>query len=291
MFISTKYGLGQSFSTVTLEQHWGMETVLTYNPRIDHELTHSQAYLIAQITLYISLGLSKLDWFLLLHTIFLTGPNTRPVLTRITTGLIVISTILSVLSVSIECLHRGLSPEKPSETCSGIPTRYLVVFILDITTDLFLVLLPSYLIMPVQMKRKKKLKFAGIFALRLTLVAPATMSFVFWQDTLHSRNLETVRANALAIQAAQLWFSIILCMATRLIKLIRCFNTYSGMGPGFPEPSDQGGCELDTATSTRNGSSSMPEIVWESGLQRCTQEKDSESQKSTAALCKPQRCA
>jgi len=289
--MSVNLGFGQSFSTITLEQYWKMEKVLIYNFRIHHELTHSQYYLSAQVTLYISLGLLKLDWVLLVHNIFLSGHGTGPVLIRITTGVIVLSTVSSVLSISIKCLP------KPSEACSGMSTRYTFVFVLDVITDAFLALLPSYLIMPVGLKRMKKLKVAGVFAVRLTLVALAIVSFVYWQDKLQSRNLETARANALAIKAVQLWFSIIFCMAIRLIKLIECFNTNSGMGLGFAGLSDRGGCELDTHTSTRNWSSSTerdaqtPVKAGVSELEWCTREQDDTSQKSTVALWKPRQCA
>lgn len=267
-----------------------MIKVMTSNFRIDHELTRTQSYLSAQITLYISLGLLKLDWILLLRKIFLTGHDTRPLLVCITTGVIILSTSFSVLSFFIGCLLKDLSPEKPSEKCSGMPTHYMVSFILDMTTDVFLALLPSYLIMPVQTDLKRKLKFSGVFAVRLTLVALATISFVFWQDTLHSRNPEAARAIALAIQAAQLWCSIILCMAIRLIKLIRCFNTNNGMGLGFIKPIVQGGRELDTNTSTRNGSpgtergAKTSATTWDGGAGYCA------SQKSTEVLLVPERC-
>jgi hypothetical protein len=168
-----------------------------------------------------------------------------------------------------------------------MPTRYLIASIMDITTDVFLASLPIYLVMPVETSLETKLKVVGTFALRLTLVALATVSCVFWQDSLHSKSLDTARASALALQEAQLWWSIIVCMAIRLMKLIKLFNTGSGMGSNFTASPIQGGIGIDCYGVTHNTSSSTRKNfkLPVSGTPLDIELAECASQKSTVGLC------
>jgi hypothetical protein len=271
-----------------------MAKVLTSDFRIDHELTCSQTYQGGQLTLFISLGLLKLDWTLLLQSTLTPGRDTRRIVVNISIGVMALWTISRVFSIFIHCSAKGLSPQTPSQTCSGLWTRYLFLYVTDATTDIYLALLPVYLIMQVQISWSKKLRVVIILALRCTPIVPASLFFFKWQGLLHSDNPGTAQADAVALQEAQLWWSMFIGMVIRLRELIKRFNTNSGMNSGVIQPSVRDACELDRDKSTQKTSSSTRQSVetpmFESSsdieLQGFDGEHDCASQKSTTELWK-----
>lgn len=225
LLASLSAGLAKSFASLSDEQYVQM----------------ASTFASGQITIYISLGFSKLSAILLVQRLFISEMKKAWTTCNAIIGSIIIWTIMSTLLVSVDCSPPSLSPKTPSDICSGIETRYLFVIITDALTDLILAVVPTYLIRNLQMSTHFKLQVLGIFAVRLPLILLAGLFYKAWHLSLYSEDHGVTRTYALVLQQCQVCFSIIASTIPCLKSFIQSFDTGSGVKPGFGYSSKSSG--------------------------------------------------
>lgn len=205
-----------------------------------HASNDLQTYAGSQITVYITLGFSKLASILLVRRLFIRDMKSAWAICNIITILVIVWTIVSAMLISVGCKLDSLSPKNPSDICSGLQARYLFVVITDAMTDLVLSFIPTYLCRHLQMDMNFKLQVLGIFALRLPVLALAGLFFKAWVDSTHSNNYGVDRTTSLIYQQCQLCCSLIAATVPCLKSFIQSFDTGSGQKAGFGSSSRSG---------------------------------------------------
>jgi hypothetical protein len=152
---------------------------------------------------------------------------------NIVVALMFVWTLLVVFMVSIGCSPRSTAPQTEAEICPGIYTRYQVVAITDAITDVFLVLVPTYLVWQLQMAVSLKMQVVAVFAFRLPLIPLSFLALTSWNRSLHSNNPGVDRSTAILFQQSELCFSLIAGTVPCLKSFIRSFDTGSGVKVGY----------------------------------------------------------
>jgi hypothetical protein len=231
-------GLSKSYTTISEEQYSRMARVCPRTPRL-HHLT-SQTQMAAQITTYLTLGLSKMATILIVRRLFTVDMKEPWRVCNIVTGCVVAWTFTSALLVSVGCSAESVSPQTPTQTCPGIRSRYLAVTITDAVTDILLTVTPAYLCRQLNMKVWFKLQVLGIFALRLPLVILSAFFFRSWTRSLDHANPGVARTRPLVYQQCQICYSIIVGTIPSLKAFLQSFDTGSGVKAGFGSSSQYG---------------------------------------------------
>ncbi|KAJ4986526.1 hypothetical protein SVAN01_07962 [Stagonosporopsis vannaccii] len=224
LLVSLSAGLARTFDSLVDEQYARM----------------ASTYSSGQIAIYVSLGLSKLASTLLVRRLFIRDMKNAWIMCNILVGIVTLWTLVSAVLVSAGCTNESLSPKTPSNICPSIQTRYLFVLVTDCITDAMLAFIPTYLCRHLQMNMLLKLQVLGIFALRLPLLALASLFYKCWTSSLHSDNPGVDRSKALAYQQSQLCFSLISATIPCLKSFIQSFDTGSGQKAGFGYSSNSG---------------------------------------------------
>jgi hypothetical protein len=211
----------------------------------------SQTQMAAQITAYLTLGLSKMATILIVRRLFTVDMKEPWRICNIITGCVVAWTIASALLISAGCSAESISPQTPTQTCPGIRSRYLVVTITDALTDILLTVTPAYLCRQLNMKVWFKLQVFGIFALRLPLVVLSAFFFRSWTRSLTHANPGVARTRPLVYQQCQICFSIIVGTIPSLKAFLQSFDTGSGVKAGFGYSSSQYGSGGSGARQSR----------------------------------------
>jgi hypothetical protein len=194
----------------------------------------------AQITTYLTLGLSKMATILIVRRLFTVDMKEPWRVCNIVTGCVVAWTVTSALLVSAGCSAESVSPKSPTQTCPGIRSRYLAVTITDALTDILLTITPAYLCRQLNMKVWFKLQVLGIFALRLPLVILSAFFFRSWTRSLDHANPGVARTRPLVYQQCQICYSIIVGTIPSLKAFLQSFDTGSGVKAGFGSSSQYG---------------------------------------------------
>jgi hypothetical protein len=232
-------GLSKSYNIISGEQYSRMARVCPVTLHL-HHLT-SQTQMAAQITTYLTLGLSKMATILIVRRLFTVDMKEPWRICNIVTGFVVAWTVVSAFLVSAGCSAESVSPKTPTQTCPGIRSRYLAVTITDAVTDILLTITPAYLCRQLNMKVWFKLQVLGIFALRLPLVILSAFFFRAWTRSLDHANPGVARTRPLVYQQCQICYSIIVGTIPSLKAFLQSFDTGSGVKAGFGYSSSQYG--------------------------------------------------
>ncbi|KAH7128600.1 hypothetical protein B0J11DRAFT_274837 [Dendryphion nanum] len=214
VMVSLSSGLGRNFSLLSESQYSKMASAQYGN----------------QILLYFSLGLSKCAAVLLVQRLctrdtqrnFWIGCN-------IVTASMVTWTILAVLVISAGCAPESIAPARESQICPSISSRYQVVVITDVLTDVVLVLVPTYLVWRLRMSVLLKAQVIAVFAVRLPLIPVSILALLRFNRSLYHSNPGVARSSAIILQQAQLCYSLIAGTIPCLKSFIRSFDTGSGV--------------------------------------------------------------
>lgn len=205
------------------------------------DLTSQQTYAGDQIAIYISLGVSKIATILLVRRLFIRNMTKAWTTCNAVVCAMIVWTIASAVLVSTGCSAESLSPKTSSQICSGIEIRYMVVIVTDVITDLVLAVIPAYLCRHLQMNFIFKLQVLGIFALRLPLLALASLFLKYWKTSLNSDNISVARTTALVFQQSQLCVSLIAGTIPCLKSFLQSFDTGSGVKAGLGQSINSSG--------------------------------------------------
>ena len=141
----------------------------------------------------------------------------------------VIWTVLAVLVVSAGCAPQSIAPPTSAKVCYGIATRYQVIVVTDILTDVVLVLVPTYLVWKLRMSILLKAQVIAVFAVRLPLIPLAILALLRFNQSLDHSNPGIARASAVIFQQTQLCYSLIAGTIPCLKSFIRSFDTGGGV--------------------------------------------------------------
>lgn len=218
-----------------------MASVRLFRLVIKADLTCRQTYSGGQVAIYISLGVSKIATILLVRRLFIRDMKKAWTTCNAVLCAMFAWTIASAVLVSAGCSAESLSPKTSAQICSGIETRYMIVVVTDAITDLVLAVVPAYLCRHLQMNFLFKLQVLGIFALRLPLLALASLFLKYWKTSLNGDNIGVARTTALVFQQSQLCVSLIAGTIPCLKSFIQSFDTGSGVKAGFGQSTNSSG--------------------------------------------------
>jgi hypothetical protein len=208
-----------------------------------------------QISLYISLGLSKLSTILLVQRLFTRDMRRAWVLCNVVIATVVAWTLAVPFLVSVGCSPESVAPKTSSQVCPSIILRYRVVVVIDAITELVLVVIPGYLTWQLQMSVVLKIQVVAVFAFRLPLVILTSLCMKAWIQSLSADNPGVGRAYAIIFQQTELCVSLMAATIPCLKSFIRSFDTGSGVKATINTSNDYGSWHRSGSRSATPGNS------------------------------------
>ncbi|KAF2004742.1 hypothetical protein P154DRAFT_551938 [Amniculicola lignicola CBS 123094] len=216
LLISLSSGLGKSYETISDSSYARMASTEYAN----------------QVVLYLSLGLSKCASVMLVQRLFTREARQFWIICNIVTVVMIIWTVFAAFMVSVGCSPPSIAPTTKDQICPSIYSRYQIVVITDVITDVILILAPAYLVWQLQMSQKLKFQVIAVFTTRVPLIPLSILGLIRFKQSLYSNNPGVDRTPVILFQQTEICYSLMAATIPSLKAFIRSFDTGSGVKVG-----------------------------------------------------------
>ncbi|OCK94407.1 uncharacterized protein K441DRAFT_660281 [Cenococcum geophilum 1.58] len=200
----------------------------------DH--TKSGEATFAGVTLFIiAVWLAKFAVLSLMIRIFVRDIPAQKILTTAIYSLFAAAGLASVLGFSVQCSASSYLDSSASYLCKSQMPRWRLITILDVGSEIILMLIPTAMVYPLQMAFNLKFQVVLAFAFRLPLIALSILHLHYIPPILHHslpNSTSFVVIPALLIQQVQLCWSLLSATIPNLRSFMKSFHSGFGMDMG-----------------------------------------------------------